>query len=130
MWETLERARRRLLRDGPRSDAMAPGAATGSTAAVDAATDLSYSLSRFELERLIGNLTAGSGPDEGRPDTPARLEKALSGTIETVAGVGRPTVTRRPAGLYTPETWHIEVTGADDRTREALGQAIRGGGTL
>jgi hypothetical protein len=37
-------------------------------------------------------------------------------------------VTRRPAGVYTPETWRIEVFGADRRTELTLERAIQDGG--
>ncbi len=128
MWETLERARRRLRRDDAPPDPNAANpAATGPGR--DEATDLTFALGRNELERLIGALADDSG-DSGRPDTPARLQAALGRAIETVAGTGVPTVTRRPAGLYTPETWQIEIARADGRTRAAVDLAIRGGGTL
>ena len=128
MWETLERARRRLLGDvQPVTASRNPG--TGPSGAVDPApTDLAYALGRAELERAIAILVDGAGPDTERPDTPARLEAALRNAIERAAGRGHPTVTRRPAGLYTPESWHIEVADADDRTRAALEPALRRGG--
>ena len=127
MWETLERARRRLLRDGPPSD---PDRAAPPDAGAHDPGPLTFALGRTELEHLVGALTDPAAVDEGRPDTPGRLEAALSRAIDTAAGRGRPTVTRRPAGLYTPEMWHIEIAGADDRTRAALELAIRGGGTV
>ena len=128
MWETLERARRRLLRDdAPADPNVASAAATGPGR--DEAADLAFALGRTELERLISALADESG-DGGRPDTPARLQAALGRAIETVAGTGVPTVTRRPAGLYTPETWQIEIAHADGRTRAAVDLAMRGGGTL
>ena len=127
MWDTLERARRRLRRDEPRPDpdahAERPVADLG-----DDLADLTLALGRPELERLIVALTDGDGC-AGRPDTPARLEAALVRAIDGVAGAGRPAVTRRPAGLYTPETWQVDITGADARTRHAIDDAIRGGGT-
>jgi hypothetical protein len=127
MWETLERARRRLLRDDPLPE---PNAARSvATGAVrDETVDLTLALGRAELERLIGALADDDGA--GRPDTPARLQAALGRIIETVAGTGIPTVTRRPAGLYTPETWQIEIVHADGNTRTAVDRALRGGGAL
>lgn len=127
MWDTIERARRRLRGDEPAADAQIGGAAEPPVD--EAPTHLTFALGRLELERLIGALVDGTGTD-ARPDTPARLEAALGRAIDTAAGSGSPTVTRRPAGLYTPETWHIEIAGADGRTRVVLEQAIRGGGTL
>jgi hypothetical protein len=124
MWDTLERARRRILGGEQVSD---PTAAPGGSAA-GALHDLSYALGRGDLERLIGTLEVHAPPDSGRPDTPARLQAALDVAIGAAAGLGRPVVTRRPAGVYTPETWQIDVLGADSRTRIALEAAIRGGG--
>jgi hypothetical protein len=124
MWDTLERARRRFLGGEAAPD---PNAAPGGSSA-DALIDLSFALGRGELERLIGTLEVHATPDRGRPDTPARLQAALDAAIGAVAGLGRPVVTRRPAAVYTPETWQIDVLGADSRTRIALETAIRGGG--
>jgi len=67
-----------------------------------------------------------AGDDQGSTD----ITFALGRAIETVAGTGVPSVTRRPAGVYTPETWQIEIAQADGRTRAALEGAIRGGGSL
>lgn len=73
-------------------------------------------------------LEALGGPDATRPDTPARLQAALGEAIGAGGGAGQPVVTRRPAGVYTPETWQIDVLGADIRTRSVMDGAIRGGG--
>jgi hypothetical protein len=85
-------------------------------------------LNRADLEQLIGSLTQVPGVEPGRPDTPARLEAALRVAIADASGSGSPAVTRRPAGVYTPETWQIEVLGADPRTQLTLERAIQGGG--
>ncbi len=126
MWDTIERARRRLRGDQPTAAEPSPG--DGSTGGIADAgpADLTLALGRPELERLIGALVEGTGR-ESRADTPARLEAALTQAIEMASGSGRPAVTRRPAGLYTPETWQIEIADADGRTRALLEQAIRGG---
>ena len=96
--------------------------------AAEPETDLTFALSRDDLERLIGALTQVPGVEPGRPDTPARLEAALRVAIADVSGSGSPAVTRRPAGVYTPETWQVEVVGADLRTQRTLERAIHGGG--
>lgn len=121
MWQPLARARRRLTGGASR---MSPpeGFATGQ------ATDLTFALSRADLERLISALIHVPGVEPGRPDTPARLEAALRVAIADASGCGSPAVTRRPAGVYTPETWQIEVLGADGRTQLTLERAIQGGG--
>jgi hypothetical protein len=120
MWQPLARARHRLAGRTP--------AAVSSRVDAGPPTDLTLALGRADLERLIGALAEVPGIDAARPDTPARLEAALGAAIAGVAGLGTPTVTRCPAGLYTPETWQIVVVGADNRTRTTLDKAIRGGG--
>jgi hypothetical protein len=122
MWQPLARARRRRARAG------VPASVDGN--ATSPAADLSFALSRADLERLIGALEGVPGIDPGRPDTPARLEAALRVAIARAHGDGTPAVTRRPAGIYTPETWRIEVHGADSRTRVALERAFDGGGRI
>ena len=121
IWQPLARVRRRLT-GGTRRTSTPDGAAGGQ------ATDLTFALNRADLERLIGALSHLPGADPGRPDTPARLEAALRIAIANASGSGSPAVTRRPAGVYTPETWHIEVLGADRRTQRTLERAIQGGG--
>jgi hypothetical protein len=59
-------------------------------------------------------------PGLPRPDSPARLASALSAAIAQVQGRGEPAVIRSPAGLYTPEYWHIRIAGSDDRTRALM----------
>src|SRR5262245_53051078 len=100
MWQPLARARRR------RAPARVPVASDG--LATGTAADLSFALSRTDLERLIGALEGVPGIEPVRPDTPARLEAALRVAIARAAGQGAPLVTRSPAGIYTPETWRIE----------------------
>lgn len=121
IWQPFTRVRRRLRGRACRAS-LPEGTATGP------ATDLTFALSRGDLERLIGALTEVPGVEPGRPDTPARLEAALRVVIAELSGSGSPAVTRRPAGVYTPETWQIDILGADRRTQQMLERAIQGGG--
>jgi hypothetical protein len=115
-WVTarLDRARRRLGRAAP------PAAEPA------ALSDLAVLLVRADLERLMSALAASLGPDRPRLDSPARLTAALSDAIARVQGAGEPEVTRSPAGLHSPECWQIRITGADDRTRDALARLAAG----
>jgi hypothetical protein len=124
MWDTLERARRRLLGD----DLPVPTPPHGMPEPDEPRTNLAFALGRTELERLIAALSTLADSETGRADTPARLESALGRAIAHVGGHGRPSVTRQPAGLYTPEAWQISVEDADRTTRTALERAIRSGG--
>ena len=76
----------------------------------------------LELDRLGAALQAFLGPETARPDTPDRLEAALATAVARLGGAGRPRVTRRPPGLYTPEAWQVRLSKIDP----AIGEAIRG----
>jgi len=123
MWSPLDRARRRIFNDGSASATVA-GNAHGQPDGLD---DLVLALGRTELDRLIVALARYLGSTDSRPDTPARLEAALSAVIARRGGRGQPQVTRRPAGLYTPEAWQVRIDGADELTRSSLERAVRGG---
>jgi hypothetical protein len=119
MWVSrrIDQARRRVRGSAPVAPVEAP------ESAID---DLALSLVRPDLERLFSGLAASLGPGRPRPDSPALLEAALTSAIARVGGRGRPTVTRSPAGLYTPEYWHIRVDGADAATRDGMARLATG----
>ena len=121
MWVTksIDRAKRRLRGDDVPEEP-APIAEAGSD-------ELRLALTRPELERFVAALAAYLDPHMPRPDSPARLAGALTTAIERVGGSGRPSVTRSPAGLYTPEYWHVRIDGADDVVRDAVAALASGG---
>src|SRR4051794_24081540 len=80
-----------------------------------------------ELDKFVAALAAYLDPQMPRPDSPARVAGAISTAIERFGGKGRPSVTRSPAGLYSPEYWHLRIDGADSKTREAVGALASGG---
>jgi hypothetical protein len=82
---------------------------------------------RPELDKFVAALAAYLDPHMPRPDSPARVAGAITTAIERLGGTGRPSVTRSPAGLYSPEYWHLRIDGADAKTREAIA-ALAGGG--
>jgi hypothetical protein len=82
--------------------------------------DVVLALGRPELERFMTAITASLDPAMPRPDSPARLAGALSTVIERAGGCGHPVVTRSPAGLYTPEYWHVRLNEANGPARSAL----------
>lgn len=126
MWPPFERTRRLLLgepggaADGERDIPTADGPVEPSDPTP--ADDIVLTIGRVELDRLGAALQAFLGPETARPDTPARLEAALATAVERLGGVGRPRVTRRPPGLYTPEAWQVRLSRIDP----AIGEAIRG----
>ena len=120
MWgKNLDRARRRIrgVQPPPPPEVLEPGA----VGAVEVA------FVRAELDRVVASLSAYLDPHMPRPDSPARLAGALTTAIERLGGKGRASVVRSPAGLYTPEYWHVRIDGADDVARAALARLFTGG---
>jgi len=138
MWSTLERTCRRLvdvvvrpaLEFSPR-EAGATATATVIAVAPDAPNaplaEVVIALGRPEFDRLGAALQIALGPGTTRPDTPARLEAALAEAILALGAIGRTRVTRRPAGLYTPEAWQVRLTEAEPAIETAIRRAIREG---
>jgi hypothetical protein len=120
MWvqKSIDRARRRLLGPAPEPAPAPPDP--------DRIEDLVVALGRVELDRFITAIAASLDPHMPRPDSPARLAGAVATALQRAGGTGRPTVTRSPAGLYSPEYWHIRVEAADRVTRATLDQLSSG----
>ena len=108
----LDRARR-LLGDGEHDTAII-------STDPDMIGDVVVSLVRSDLDQFAGALAASLDPQMPRPDSPALLAGALATAIDRIGGQGRPVVPRSPAGLYTPEYWHVRIAGADARSRSIL----------
>ena len=126
MWPTIERTRRLLLRRPSPSEPSVLGVVDGPDGE-EASVEILFSIGRAELDRLVTAIQSLLGPGTARPDTPARLETALIGVIERLGGPGYPRVTRRPAGLYTPEAWHIRLSDVDPAVQATVRAAIRDG---
>lgn len=120
MWvqKSIDRARRRLLGPAPE-----PAPAPPDPNRIE---DLVVALGRADLDRFVTAISASLDPHMPRPDSPARLGGAIETAIQRAGGAGRPIVTRSPAGLYSPEYWHIRVEGADRITRATLDQLSSG----
>ena len=135
MWSTLDRTRRRLvgvvLRPALEFSAPSPGPGpepvlepiqpTGPT------PEMVIAIGRPEFDRLGAALQTVLGPGTARPDTPDRLEAALADGIAGLGLTGRLRVSRRPAGLYTPEGWQVALTDAEPEVERAIRRAIREG---
>ena len=125
MWPTIDRARRRISGDSapdpePEISPCAPAAPAG-------IEDVVIVPGGPELVQLLRALQGFLGATVERPDTPARIERALSGLIASRGGTGRPRVLRRPAGVSTPEAWEIHLDGVDRETSDAIRAATRTG---
>jgi hypothetical protein len=120
----LGHARRRL-----RGDEVAdPVTGAGSVDTADPEpVDVVVALVRPDLDRFASALAKSLDPSMSPPHSPALLAAALETAIDRIGGQGKPSVTRSPAGLYTPEYWHVRIRGADALTRLALKQLASGG---
>ena len=129
MWPTIDRARRRISGDSSAPDPE-PEISTSAPAAPAAPAgieDVVIVPGGPELEQLLRALQGFLGAAGERPDTPARIERALSGLIASRGGTGQARVLRRPAGVSTPEAWEIHLDGIDRGTSDAIRAATRTG---
>jgi len=136
MWPTIDRARRRLsgaaIEPSPGVDA-GPETATGTTAPAaptsqpDRVEDVVIVLGGIELARLRTALQQVLGDAVEHPNTPARIERALSLLLARLDAPGRPRVLRRPAAVSTPESWEIHLDGVNRATGKAVRDAGRTG---
>jgi hypothetical protein len=126
MWPTIDRARRRLSgsTDPASTDASATEPTTQATRRLE---DVVIVLGRVELVHLRAALQEVLGDAVERPDSPARIERALSLLMAQRGAEGRPRVLRRPAAVSTPEAWEIHLDGVDRVTAEAVRDAGRTG---
>lgn len=63
------------------------------------------------------------------PFSPLSLEALLATAISRSGGAGRPSVSRSPAGLYSPEYWRISVADASRSVVDIVTLASRGATT-
>jgi hypothetical protein len=130
MWSTIDRARRRLDRAASATSAPAPEASaahepeTPTPPPARKLEDVVIVFGPAELDDLRVALEQALGDAVERPDTPARIERALSLLLARRGAPGRPRVLRRPAGVSTPESWEIHLDGVE----HATGTAVRGAG--
>lgn len=119
MWSSLPRPRRRGT-----AAAIEPVVASTTS---DMAAPLDVAVGRPELDRLSRAILVLLGPGSERPTTPDTLGTSLTAALTRIGCDGTVSVERRPAGLYTPETWHIHVDRATDAAADAVRSAIRTG---
>lgn len=126
MWPTIDRARRRLSGSADPAST-ATNATEPTTPATRRLEDVVIVLGRAELVHLRAALQEVLGDAVERPDSPARIERALSLLMAQRGAPGRPRVLRRPAAVSTPEAWEIHLDGVDHVTAEAVRDAGRTG---
>ena len=121
MWPAIRRARRRP-RDGATASAWA-----GGEPAAPVVEDVVIVLGQAEVALLLVALETELGDAVDRPDTPARLERALATLLAGRGEPGQPRVLRRPAALSAPESWEIHLDGVMPATGVAVRAAGRSG---
>ena len=57
------------------------------------------------------------------PVSPDRLTAAFAGAIDRAGGSGSASVSRSPAGVYTPEYWRFRIEAADTIAQGVLALA-------
>jgi hypothetical protein len=132
MWPAIRCARRRLSDRAAPSPADAPETAditptSRETTATCDVEDVVIVLGQVEIAQLLVALETALGDAVDRPNTPARLERALSLLMAGRGEPGRPRVLRRPAAVSTPESWEIHLDGIQRATGMAVREAGRSG---
>lgn len=123
MWPTIERARRRLSGSGT----SAPVEGADPEPAPRRVEDIVIVLGTVEVDQLRAALELVLGDAIERPDTPSRIERALSMLMARRGVPGKPRVVRRPAAVSTPESWEIHLDGVERVTARAVREAGRTG---
>ena len=130
MWPPIHRARRRLTG----RVVMSGDPATALAALHDAPAsggqvleDVVITMGGHELDRLRQALQRLLGSAIDRPDTPARIERALALFLTYREAPGRPRVLRRPAAIMAPECWEISLEDTDRATVAIIRDAGRTG---
>ena len=131
MWTSIDRARRRLTGAlASATDADNGGASASGTSTTEPGSaprpveDVVIILASHGIDQLRRALERVLGDAVERPDTPARIDRALTVYLSERGLTGKPRVLRRPAGLSTPESWEIHLDGVD----KATGRAVRSAG--
>jgi hypothetical protein len=128
MWPTIDRARRRLTGASAHSASdELDGTPSTATPAPRPVEDVVIILGSVGVDQLRAALEQVLGDAVERPDTPDRIERALSILLARRGATGKPSVLRRPAGLSTPESWEIHLLGVDRATSRAVRAAGRTG---
>jgi hypothetical protein len=84
--------------------------------------DVELTIPRTRLDNFAAALAGEHGLGIG-PLSPDRLTAAFAGAIDRAGGSGSPSVTRSPAGVYTPEYWRFRIEAADAIAQDILKRA-------
>ena len=88
--------------------------------------DVELTVPRARLDGFAAALVGEHGLGVG-PLSPAGLTAAFAGAIDRAGGSGSPSVSRSPAGVYTPEYWRFRIEAADAVAQAVLDRAGKAG---
>lgn len=88
--------------------------------------DVELTIPRTRLDLFAAALFGDYGMGVG-PVSPDRLTAAFAGAIDRAGGSGSASVSRSPAGVYTPECWRFRIEAADAIARGVLDRAGKSG---
>jgi hypothetical protein len=91
-----------------------------------ARADVELTIPRARLDGFAAALVGEHGLGVG-PVSPDRLTAAFNGAIDRAGGTGSASVSRSPAGVYTPEYWRFRIEAADSIAQGVLARAGRSG---
>jgi hypothetical protein len=95
-------------------------------AADEPRADVELTIPRARLDGFAAALVGEQGLGVG-PVSPDRLTAAFNGAIGRAGGRGSASVSRSPAGVYTPEYWRFRIEAADPIAQGVLARAGRSG---
>jgi len=88
--------------------------------------DVELTIPRTRLDLFAAALFGDYGMGVG-PVSPDRLTAAFAGAIDRAGGSGSASVSRSPAGVYTPEYWRFRIEAADTIAQGVLDRAGKSG---
>jgi hypothetical protein len=86
--------------------------------------DVELTIPRARLDGFAAALVGEQGLGVGAV-SPDRLTSAFNGAIDRAGGHGSASVSRSPAGVYTPEYWRFRIEAADSIAQGVLARAGR-----
>jgi hypothetical protein len=92
----------------------------------EARADVELTIPRARLDGFAAALVGEHGLGVG-PVSPDRLTAAFNGAIGRAGGQGSASVSRSPAGVYTPEYWRFRIEAADSIAQGVLARAGQSG---
>ena len=129
MLDWLSNVMKRWRPTGAEPTVVAPGDGTPGPLATrpdEVRADVELTIPRTRLDLFAAALFGDYGMGVG-PVSPDRLTAAFAGAIHRAGGSGSASVSRSPAGVYTPEYWRFRIEAADTIAQGVLDRAGKSG---